>query len=95
MGSKVVKSINHKWMKVGTLVLKLIETYLILFFCCIELSVGDRTLTSIDLCESSEMEIIHRASPSTVDLCTPDKESHVEVEEEMMMVDSPVHLSPK
>ena len=77
-------------MKVGTLVLKLVQTCLMLFFCCIELSAGDRTLTeesaiinileqisddSIDLLESHEMEIIHRASQSTVDLCTPDEES--------------------
>ena len=78
------------------------------FFCCIDLSVGDRTVTeesviintlehigddSFDSSELPEMEIIHLTSPSMVDLCTPDKE--LQEEEEMMMLDSPVHLSPK
>ena len=75
------------------------------FFYCIESYDGDRTLTedfaiinileksiedSIHRCQSPEMEAVHRPSPSTVDLCTPDEESQDE-----MMVDSPVHLSPK
>ena len=75
------------------------------FFYCIESNVGDRTLTedfaiinileqnideSIHRCKSPELGVVHRTSPSTVDLCTPDEESQDE-----MMVGSPVHLSPK
>ena len=75
------------------------------FICCIESSVGDRTLTEdsdiinileqsiedcIHRCESPGMESVDRASPSTVDLCTADEESQDE-----MVVDSPVHLSSK
>ena len=75
------------------------------FFYCIESNVGDQTLTedfaiinileqsiyqSIHRCKSPELGAAHRTSPSTVDLCTPDKESQDE-----MMVDSPIYLSPK
>ena len=75
------------------------------FFYCIESNVGDRTLTedfaiinileqSIDesnhRCKSPELGAVHRTSPSTVDLCTPDEESQDE-----MMVDPPIHFSPK
>ena len=75
------------------------------FFYCVESSVGDRTHTedfaiinileqSIDesahRCESPKMEAVQWTSPSTVDLWTPDEESQDE-----MMVDPPVHLSPK
>ena len=75
------------------------------FLYCIESNVGDRTLTddfaiinileqsieeSIHRCKSPEMEAVHRVSPSAVGLCTPDEESQDE-----MMVDPPIHLSPK
>ena len=75
------------------------------FFYCIVSNVGDQTLTedfaiinileqsideSVHRCKSPELGAVHWISPSTVDLCKPDEES-----QDDMMVDSPIHLSPK
>ena len=62
----------------------LLMTLLLLIF--LEQSIEE----SIHRCESPVTEGIHWTSPSTVDPCTSDEESQDE-----MMVDPPIHLSPK